>query len=100
NAHAHRQDERAGTPQPIEYEFKIWLACGITTIRDVGSNTPKALAWRDSSARGLIAAPKILIYPQFGRPTNTDSARARVRALKAKGVGRSTPPAIGPDGMA
>jgi hypothetical protein len=86
NAHAHLQDERAGIPQPIEYEWKIWLACGITTIRDVGSTTRKSLAWRDSSARGLIAAPKMLIYPMFGRPTNADSARARVRALKAQGV--------------
>jgi len=86
NAHAHLQDERAGIPQPIEYEFKIWLACGITMIRDVGSPTRKALAWRDSSAKGLIAAPRILVYPQFGRPTNADSARARVRALKAQGV--------------
>jgi imidazolonepropionase-like amidohydrolase len=86
NAHAHMQDERAGIPQPIEYTFKLWLACGITTIRDVGSTTRKALAWRDSSAKGLIAAPRILIYPQFGRPSNVDSARARVRALKAQGV--------------
>jgi hypothetical protein len=86
NAHAHLQDERAGIPQPIEYEWKIWLACGITTIRDVGSTTRKALAWRDSSARGLIPAPKMLIYPMFGRPNNVDSARARVRALKAQGV--------------
>src|SRR3954471_16233527 len=86
NAHAHMQDERAGVPQPIEYEFKIWLACGITTIRDVGSTTRRALAWRDSSAKGLIAAPTILVYPQFGRPTNPDSARAHVRALKAQGV--------------
>jgi cytosine/adenosine deaminase-related metal-dependent hydrolase len=86
NAHAHLQDDRAGVPQPIEYEFKIWLACGITTIRDVGSTTSKALAWRDSSARGLIVAPRILVYPQFGRPTNVDSARAHVRALKAQGV--------------
>jgi len=86
NAHAHLQDERAGVAQPIEYELKIWLACGITTIRDVGSNTTKALAWRDSSARGLIAAPRILLYVQFGRPTNVDSARARVRALKAMGA--------------
>src|SRR3954469_10499511 len=86
NAHAHLQDERAGVPQPIEYEFKIWLACGITTIRDVGSTTRKALAWRDSSARGLIAPPKILVYPMIGRPNNPDSARARVRAFKAQGV--------------
>ena len=86
NAHAHLQDERAGVAQPIEYEFKIWLACGITTVRDVGSTTSKALAWRDSSARGLIAAPRILVYPMFGRPTNLDSARARVRALKTMGA--------------
>lgn len=86
NAHAHMQDERSGVPQPIEYEFKLWLSCGITTVRDVGSDTKKALAWRDASNRGAIAAPRIFVYPQFGRPTNVDSARAHVRALKAMGV--------------
>src|SRR5258708_34048072 len=86
NAHAHLQDERAGVPQPIEYEFKIWLACGITTIRDVGRDTRKALAWRDSSARGLIAAPRILVYPQFGRPTNACPAPAPFRPLSATGA--------------
>jgi cytosine/adenosine deaminase-related metal-dependent hydrolase len=86
NVHAHMQDERAGVPQPIDYEFKIWLACGITAVRDVGSDTRKALAWRDASAKGSIAAPRIFVYPQFGRPTNLDSARAHVRELKAMGV--------------
>ena len=86
NAHAHLQDERGGTAQPIDYELKIWLASGITAVRDVGSPTPKALAWRDASAKGTLAAPRIFVYPQFGRPTNADSARARVRALKAQGV--------------
>ena len=80
------QDERGGIAQPIEYEFKIWLACGITAIRDVGSDTRKALAWRDASNKGTIAAPRIFVYPQFGRPTNADSARAHVRELKAMGV--------------
>jgi hypothetical protein len=86
DAHAHLQDERGGIPQPIAYEMKIWLACGITTVRDVGSDTRKALAWRDSSAHGLIASPRILVYPMFGRPTNADSARARVRAYKTMGA--------------
>jgi dihydroorotase-like cyclic amidohydrolase len=86
NAHAHMQDERSGVPQPIQYEFDIWLACGITAIRDVGSDTRKALAWRDASAKGTLVAPRIFVYPQFGRPTNVDSARAHVRALKAMGV--------------
>src|SRR5690348_6557643 len=86
NAHAHLQDERGGIAQPIDYELKIWLASGITTVRDVGSPTPKALGWREASAKGTLAAPRIFVYPQFGRPTNVDSARARVRALKAQGV--------------
>ena len=86
NAHAHLQDERAGTAQSIDYELKVWLACGITAIRDVGSDTRKALAWRDASAKGTLAAPRIFIYPMFGRAPSADSARGRVRALKAMGV--------------
>jgi hypothetical protein len=86
NAHAHLQDERGGAAQPIEYELKIWLACGITAVRDVGSDTRKALAWRDASNKGTLEAPRIFVYPQFGRPTNADSARARVRAIKAMGA--------------
>jgi cytosine/adenosine deaminase-related metal-dependent hydrolase len=86
NGHAHLQDERSGVAQPIEYELKIWLAAGITAVRDVGSDTKKALAWRDASAKGTLAAPRLFLYPQFGRPTNADSARARVRSLKAMGV--------------
>ena len=38
NAHAHVQDSRGGIPQPLDYELSLWLACGITTVRDVGSN--------------------------------------------------------------
>ena len=61
NAHAHLQDERGGAAQPIEYEFKIWLACGITAVRDVGSDTRKALAWRDASNKGTLQAPRIFV---------------------------------------
>ncbi|MEO9046652.1 MAG: amidohydrolase family protein [Gemmatimonadaceae bacterium] len=86
DAHAHLQDSRGGEAQPIDYELKIWLACGITTVRDLNSDTKKALAWRDSSANGTLAAPRILVYPVFGTQTNVDSARARVRQLKAMGA--------------
>ena len=44
NNHAHVQEERGGIPQPLDYELKIWLACGITTVRDVGSETKKTIA--------------------------------------------------------
>ncbi|HTS61128.1 MAG TPA: amidohydrolase family protein [Candidatus Acidoferrales bacterium] len=86
NAHAHLQEERGGKPQPIDYELNIWLACGITAIRDVGSDTRRALELRKQSAEGEIAAPRIFIYPMFGRPKTAAEARDRVRSLKQQGA--------------
>jgi hypothetical protein len=89
NAHAHVQDERGGIPQPVEYELKLWLACGITTARDVGSDTPKTLKLRAQSAEGEVACPRLFVYPMFNQsptPRNPDEARARVRQFKAMGV--------------
>ena len=86
DAHAHIQEERGGVPQPLEYELNIWLACGITTVRDVGSDTKRALELRRQSAEGQIAAPRIFVYPMFGRPRNAEEALARVRSLKEMGA--------------
>lgn len=46
NLHAHLHEEIASLPMPFDYSYKLWLACGITTIRDVGSNAKKALGER------------------------------------------------------
>ena len=62
NIHAHIHDSRAGKPLPFEYIYKIWLACGITTVRDVGSNYQKTIGERRKSQEGLIAAPRIYLY--------------------------------------
>jgi hypothetical protein len=86
NAHAHLQEERGGKPQPIEYELNIWLACGITAVRDVGSDTKRALQLRMQGAEGQIAAPRIFVYPVFGRANTAEEARARVRSLKQMGA--------------
>jgi len=90
DAHAHLQDERAGVPQPFDYELKLWLACGITTVRDVGSDTGKALELRRKSQAGEIAAPRIYLYPMFNNtspvPKTPDQARERVRKLHEMGV--------------
>jgi imidazolonepropionase-like amidohydrolase len=101
NIHAHLQDSRGGIAQPYDYQFKLWLACGITTIREVspGSNPEPFLALRDKSARGEIDAPRMFIYAGSGwRPVGTvgdavaepattpEQARARVRELKRLGV--------------
>jgi cytosine/adenosine deaminase-related metal-dependent hydrolase len=90
DAHVHVQDERGGIPQPLDYELKIWLSCGITTVRDVGSDTKKTLELRAKSAAGEVAAPRILVYPMFNAqhpvPTNGEQARARIREYKAMGA--------------
>src|ERR1035437_7411274 len=57
NIHAHTQDERGGKPQPVEYWLKMWLACGITTVRDVMA-TRKTLGWRAQIASGQMAGPR------------------------------------------
>ncbi|HKW98995.1 MAG TPA: amidohydrolase family protein [Bryobacteraceae bacterium] len=89
NLHGHVQEERGGIRQPLDYELKLWLACGITTVRDVGSELDRTLALRRESAEGAVAAPRIFVYPFFNKapaPHNAAEARGRVREIKAKGA--------------
>src|SRR5919107_1910573 len=89
NLHGHVQDERGGVAQPLDYELKLWLASGITTVRDVGSNTRKTLALKQASAAGEVHAPRLFVYAVYaagGAPRTAEAARARVRELKAMGV--------------
>jgi len=90
NAHAHLQDERGGVPQPVEYELKLWLSCGITTVREVGADdTRKVIAMRERSRLGQVAAPRIFVYARLSNPPAPQSAeetRLRVRELKQMGA--------------
>ena len=86
NMHGHLQDERAGKPQPFEYQQKLWLGCGITTIRDVGSDVEKALVQKQKSATNEIAAPRIWLYMWASGAGAEVDVRARIRDLKAKGA--------------
>lgn len=85
--HAHIHDERGGVPMPVEYCMKMWLACGITTIREAWSNS-KMLAWRDQTASNQLAGPRIFPYGGYYEapiPATAEQARQRVRDLKAAG---------------
>ncbi|MBA3656233.1 MAG: amidohydrolase family protein [Gemmatimonadaceae bacterium] len=90
NAHAHIQDERGRIPQPLEYEFKIWLASGITSIREVGHDNVRALLLlREQSRTNSIEAPRIFAYGRFSNspaPKSPEEARARVRMYKELGL--------------
>jgi len=86
NLHGHTQDERAGVPMPVEYVTKLWLACGITTVRDAWANA-KTLEYRNKINAGTLAGPRIFPYGGFPGPNqNTpEQVRQRVRDLKAAG---------------
>lgn len=86
NMHGHLHDERAGFPMQREYVLKLWLACGITTVRDVGSAMTATMGVRDRSAKGEMAAPRMFVYPFLGRVRNPDAARRRVNDLKQAGA--------------
>ena len=84
NIHAHIHDSRAGQPLPFEYIYKLWLACGITSVRDVGSNYEKTIKERRKSQEGQIAAPRIFLYMRaWGR--TPEETRKSVQQIKKRG---------------
>lgn len=76
-----------------EYVFKLWMAHGITTIRDpsAGNGLEWVLEHKKLSAENKITAPRIKAYTAFGMgskdPINTaEQARAWVVENKNKGA--------------
>jgi cytosine/adenosine deaminase-related metal-dependent hydrolase len=90
NAHGHVQEERGGIAQPLDYALRLWLASGITTVREVGTDsTARLIRIREQSRLGTLPAPRIYVYARFHnppRPTTPAAARERVRALKQMGA--------------
>src|SRR5512138_1952311 len=85
DSHIHLHDERAGIPQPFDYEYKIYLSCGVTTVRDVGTDPKKAVAERGKSQEGSVVAPRIYVYMVAGGRT-PEEGRKSVREIKAQGA--------------
>ncbi len=65
--HGHIGGRAQGTP--AEYVFKLWLAHGITTIRDpsAGNGLDWVLEEKKLSAENKITAPRIFAYTAFGQ---------------------------------
>ncbi len=106
DVHAHIGGASQGTP--AEYVYKLWLAHGITTVRDPGSGN--GIDWtvreKERSARNAITAPRIWAYARPGAgwsegPVRTpDAARRWVRWAKAQGVDGLKLASMDPDVMA
>lgn len=69
--HGHIGGTEQGTP--AEYVFKLWMAHGITTIRDpsTGNGLDWVLDQKRKSAANLITAPRIQAYTAFGMGSKT-----------------------------
>jgi imidazolonepropionase-like amidohydrolase len=89
--HAHFGGDAQGVP--AEYVTKLWLAHGITTIREPGSGN--GLEWvlrqQERSAENRIAAPRIVPYVRFGMGADgpfldTDETRKWVREVARQGA--------------
>lgn len=89
--HGHIGGSAQGTP--AEYVFKLWMAHGITTIRDPSAGN--GLAWvldqKKKSAADSITAPRIYAYTSFGqgagkRITTAAAAVEWVRENARKGA--------------
>jgi imidazolonepropionase-like amidohydrolase len=65
--HGHIGGSGQGTP--AEYVFKLWMAHGITTIRDpsAGNGLEWTLDEKKLSAENKITAPRIFAYTAFGQ---------------------------------
>ncbi|MGD8345798.1 MAG: amidohydrolase family protein [Lysobacterales bacterium] len=91
DSHAHFGGDAQGVP--AEYPAKLWLAHGITTIREAGSfnGADWVLAHSQRSKKNEIAAPRIVPYFVFGmgedRPILTaKDAREWVRSIARQGA--------------
>ena len=90
--HAHTGGASQGTP--AEYVHKLWLAHGVTTIREPGSGNGVewTLGEKERSARNEIAAPRIFVYVRpgmgwdEGRIDSPEKAREYVRWAADQGV--------------
>ena len=83
-----------GTQAPdAEYVFKLWMAHGITTVRDpsAGNGLDWVLDQKKKSDQHAITAPRIFAYTVFGqgnssRITTADQARTWVQENAKKGA--------------
>lgn len=108
HAHAGVAFHAANGPVPsVDFVYKLWLAHGVTTVREMGSL--HGLGWmldqRQRSADNTIAAPRLLAHAYFPAVNDMlktihtpEEGRAWLRAVKERGADGikffGAPPAI------
>jgi imidazolonepropionase-like amidohydrolase len=89
--HGHIGGVAQGTP--AEYVFKLWMAHGITTVRDpsTGNSLEWVLSHKEKSKKNEIVAPRLLAYTSFGQGSSgqissPEEARTWVRENAKRGA--------------
>ena len=87
DVHGHIQFSRGGKSMPKDYVYKLWLAHGITTVRDPGSTEgiDTIVAHARLSAENKISAPTIVPYA-VAAANSAEEARTLVKRLKQQGA--------------
>ncbi len=91
NAHAHISNTGQfmfGEAAPAEYAYKLWLAHGITTIREVGAGNGRDWTMNEKrrSQRNEITAPRINVHDRFRGNMTVDEAVTWVKDLAKDGA--------------
>ena len=89
NTHMHWHEWRVPSiAQPIQYERNLYLAAGVTTVREVGGNFRKSKRWQAESETRAIVSPRILVYPRpnLGPHRTPQEIRLGVRQAKLDGA--------------
>ena len=110
DSHAHigtPYHSMSGVVPPADYIYKLWLAHGVTTVREMGglNGLSYTLQQKEAAAKNEIAAPRIVSHAYFPAVNDrvktiftTEQAREWVRALKERGADGikffGAPPAI------
>ncbi|BAK66499.1 putative hydrolase [Sphingobium sp. SYK-6] len=94
DTHVHLHSLEDDQKVPTNYILKLWMAHGVTTVREVGNNHP--MEWsvdiKRRSAANEILAPRFDVYPMFqairrGALVNTAAdARATIQEAKKRGA--------------
>lgn len=93
DSHVHLHTLADDQKVPADYILKLWMAHGVTSVREVGSGRP--IEWlvdiKRRSARNEIVAPRIDVFPFFhdilDKPVNdAETARHAVREAKRRGA--------------
>ncbi|MFC3195062.1 amidohydrolase family protein [Marinicella sediminis] len=86
NMHAHSMYSRGGLDMPQPYQHHLWLASGITTIRDLGSDLKETLKQKKLSAEHEIIAPRIFVYPGIWGNHQAAELKKRISGFHKQGA--------------